>query len=901
MFSPRGERYEEERDIRYSDALRAEDQKFDTEYQRHPYTIDQNADDELSEEPKTRMDFIKELIGLRFSQGFQVVVGPAVARAFGQKMIKLADVFSRDQALEDGTSIFMSAGNTIHQLSCVNGTEVEINIYARKPTAESALASQSSSIYKPAIRTLLESGYENRRIEMLTPKMDRNWNMIDSYVAGHHDELSDSLRFWRARFVLIPSTARNPAARKTQNGLYPEEIRLEGIKKLAQTWQKNQWVPSSERRFQSSRERRQADRSPLNIVYKTEDPSVVIAAELETLPLFDGLDGANKKTQLLLRKERFAKSNFSLAALADAIQQPVENGGVQLRNRRWHLRLHSNSFVGSDMTTWLLENFDDLETREDAEELGNALMVMEDGKGKDKDGAERTKGLFVHVEKRHRFRDGNYFYQIAPEFVKSQSSWFSGKRRESSVPQTPLSENGSRGSGRSRPTSINDEHSPASLTSTPTLSATWAAKSRQKVVLSKMIKYDVDPRKRSSRAERIDLHYDRLHNPDNCYHIRLDWMNATAKLVEDAVESWEREAGQYGLRLVEVPINEARTITEVNSFRKPHLIKLSLQPPEQQPETYYSVPQKHYYHKAILRHFDFVLDMEAASNFPSNVDVSYSWGKPEYKLTQFIHRSGVVLAQITEEGDFIFLANRMYGVRSAAMREKELRNHGAPIMIEPGQPDRANSRLGNLGGGSFAFGLSESASVASPMSNASYHRDPGHPHHAHPHVNHYPAPAPHHPPHLLHHHTLTGGALSPPAMKPAYMADSPVTRPHPRSPTPGGGSGGGNQYEPDALKDGLEAFCGNTALLEAFYKEVLEKGQRTVGTPATAPAASFPTTAGLDPVPEASIPSLGLPPGVLSAGDGLGPVANLRIGSPMVFLRRGSVQYDGLGLGSGKK
>ena len=74
-----------------------------------------------------RREFIRELISLRFSQGFQVVIGPAVAKAFGQKQIKIGDIFSRDQPLEDGTSVFMSVGNTIHQLSCVNGTEVEVN------------------------------------------------------------------------------------------------------------------------------------------------------------------------------------------------------------------------------------------------------------------------------------------------------------------------------------------------------------------------------------------------------------------------------------------------------------------------------------------------------------------------------------------------------------------------------------------------------------------------------------------------------------------------------------------------------------------------------------------------------------------------------------------------------
>ncbi|PHH86338.1 hypothetical protein CDD83_10390 [Cordyceps sp. RAO-2017] len=712
--------------------------QFDAEYQRHPYNVDQNLDDDLVEEPRTRKEFMKELISMRFSQGFQVVVGPSVAQAFGQKMIKVADVFSRDQPLDDGTSVFMSVGNTIHQLSCINGTEVEVNIYVRKPTEPSASTQGFSRTYKPAIRTLLDAEYETRHINMLASKPERSWNTIDLYLAGHHEEMMESLRFWRARFVLIPLSPKHPSLQRTQSGDNPEELRIEGIKRLAQTWQKNRYLPPSERRFQP-RDNRQ---NPLDIVYKTEDPSVVIAAELETLPLLEGQEGAHRKGKLVSRKERFQKSHINLAALAEAMQQPVENGGVPLRNRRWHLRLHNAAFIGSDMTTWLLDNFEDLADREEAEQLGNALMVQDDARGKDRDrdGADsksdKDKGLFVHVEKRHKFRDGNYFYQIAPEFAKSQPGWFSSRRRDAPLPQTPLSETGPRDSphvGLPRPTgSSNDGQSPASASVTPTPSVAFGGKNRPRVVLSKMIKYDVDPRKRSYRPERIDLHYDRLHNPDNCFHIRIDWMNTTSKLVQDVVEGWERDASQYGLRLVEVPINEASRITESNPFRKPYPIRLAARPPDEKPEAYYdpnslgpqTAPSKHFYQSAILRSFDFVLDVEAASNFPGNVEVRFSWGKPDYRYTQFIHRSGMLLAQVTDDGNFLVLANRLYNKSAGAAREKELlRAQQQGTAADQLHLDRvAGGRIVGMAGlGSHS--LPEAAAVVgSPMTRPTFYR-----------------------------------------------------------------------------------------------------------------------------------------------------------------------------------
>lgn len=68
------------------------------------------------------------------------------------------------------------------------------------------------------------------------------------------------------------------------------------------------------------------------------------------------------------------------------------------------------------------------------------------------------------------------------------------------------------------------------------------------------------------------------------------------------------------------------------------------------------------HHKALLRKMDFVLDREAASSFPRTIEVKYSWGRPEYEHTQFIHKSGLILAQILNDGkhDFLLLPNRLH-------------------------------------------------------------------------------------------------------------------------------------------------------------------------------------------------------------------------------------------------
>ncbi|KAL8348481.1 hypothetical protein RB601_002447 [Gaeumannomyces tritici] len=879
--------------------------QFDSEYQRQPYNVSQELDDEPTEEPKSREEFLKELVSLRFSQGFQVVVGQAVAKAFGQKQMKVANILSRDHATEDGTSIFMSVGNTIHQLSCVNGTEVEITIFTRKPAYVRPSEKEQADVYSPAIRTILDPTYDTARIDIVSPKQERNWNYIDSYLAGHELEMSDTFRFWRARFVLIPMASRTSAV--PASGDSDEEIRIEGIRRLGQLWLKHRYIPPAERRFQNLGPRWRREVNPLDVVYKTEDPSVVIAAELETLPLLEGLDAGHRRPQLVTNRNQFRKSNPNLAALAEAIQQPVDQGGVRMQNRRWHLRLHYNCFIGSDMIDWLLDNFEDLESREEAEELGNRLMVSDQDKEKEKDKEPRKEsGIFVHVEKRHRFRDGQYFYQINSEYARPQPpAWFNSRWRDTSVPSTPISErmpgDGVR-MGPSRPTSISQDTSPTSGATTPTQ---FMYGKKPRVVLSKVMKYDVDHRKRSYRPERIDLHYDRLHNPDNCYHLRIDWMNVTAKLIEDAVEGWAREATSYGLRLVEVPIAEACSISGVNPFRRPYRIDLAARPPDKQPATYYdphsfgpqAQPGRLVYQKAILRRFDFVLDMESASSFPGNVDVTYSWGKPDYSYTQYIHRSGMLLAQITDEGGFLVLANRLYSNRAQAARDREMRKEEDQQQQQQKQKRHQQPKHQHQQGGyaaeyrALAADLTPAASptiratttAISPTATRQQQQQQG--------------------------GEVAGLNWMLAASNSAGGTNNNVHANNSNNNTKAAANSpaGTPTSEPERIKDEIERFCHDAAALAAFYQEVLEREPPQPQPASSNLAPSVVSTAGSGSgggwagvgVPDSHIPTFGgLPPGVLAAAGVSELGASLtspRVPSPAVLsasqlLRRGSVQ-----------
>lgn len=695
-----------------------------TEYQESPYVISQNSDYELME-TGNREALVRAMIAHRLTQGFQIAVGRKVAEAT-QGRGGQAGVYDKNYMGKPGSSCFMSRGSQIHQLICDEEYNVEVKRYIRKPTTAITTRTGDSDEYTNYIKTMLKPNYLPVKASFRQPVSDYNWNYADQYIGGYEDDLKDQLRYWRTRFVLIPCDPPETARRGQPHGaeLNDEEIRLEGIRRLTMIFQRNRYTPPAERHYERFIGRQKLkEKNPLQILYKTVDPSVAVAQELESFFVPD-TDGHLRRSQLLVT-EIFESKNLDIKAIAQELQG---SRGVRLQDRRWHLRLHNNCFIGEEMVTWIVENFKDVETRQEAEQVGTNLFKA---------------GLFQHVDKRHEFRDGNYFYRIADPYVistrpGSKGGWFPNFKNEKPIAATPLAELSSPlRRNRSRSNSILTEESMTEGAKTPT--AACLHKKKVDVELSKSMEYDVDTGRKSYRPEIVTLHYDRLHNPDNCYHIRIDWLNTTAKLIEDSLTSWARNVDRYGLKLVEAPIDEVSNLSKANPFRAPTILRPVLPPPpppssprpsvstvssattaphenmelstilsplsigstpppppppplppppsfpplpspsSQSPPPSHPHPppppvitpqpqtiQQHdhwIFYKAMLKKFNFVLDTEAASSFPSDVNIKYSWGINNYKWSQYIHRTGVLFCQISDTGEFHLMANRSYTFR----------------------------------------------------------------------------------------------------------------------------------------------------------------------------------------------------------------------------------------------
>ncbi|KAF4549105.1 Vacuolar membrane-associated protein iml1-like protein [Elsinoe fawcettii] len=638
----------------------------------HRVRVPEDEDNDLKATDTKQL--MRRLVASRLSNGFQLVVGDD-AKAHAEVLdLKLIECFDPGLAVDQESVVLMSIGNDYHQLQCLPEDEILVKRYIRKPTALPSPLQDSRISYKPRVRTMLAETYTKRTFVLQNPRSVYDWVSIDEHSAGVKPELSDEFRFWRARFVLIPAEIPKgprgtlaPVVEATD-----EENRLEGIQKLTQLWQRHRYFPPSEKRHQASLPQQHKDTNPLAIDYQTRDPSAVVRAHgmgpLESL--LYGSDGF----PLFAESEMYHSGDFDLQRLAQHLQSKPPKGVVMV-DRRWHWKLYHRCFRGDELTSWILANFKDMESREDAVRLGNDLM---------------KKGLFTHVSSKHHFRDGHYFYQVSSEYrttsYQDNRGWFS-RITDRSIPSTPSVDTNHSSPMSERPASR------ASRGSSDTSSGERTPTKENVLELSRMLQYDVDPKRKSWRPEIIHLHYDRIHNPDNCYHLRIEWMNVTSKLIEDVIVQWATTVDRYGLKLVEVPIAEACKISEDHPFRTPYKVELALPPPKSPPRHYFETSsfgaqpadEPHAYHKALLRKWDFVLDVESARSFDQNVPVTYSWGKPSYQYTQFIHKSGTLLAQITDEGAFLMLANRLCSNRVAVTKE-----HGSTS--ERGPLDRRTTR-----------------------------------------------------------------------------------------------------------------------------------------------------------------------------------------------------------------
>ncbi|SPO24788.1 probable Vacuolar membrane-associated protein IML1 [Ustilago trichophora] len=664
-------------------------------WSEHPHTTSISAETasfllKKSSSTHPALAVLREMAYHRLAQGYQFIV-PASKQTRAVSSRKLVDPkhftlrwpseLLQPGNLATGNPIFLSVTNQIHRISYDRSTSaINVKRYVRNTDYSTDPIDYECCIWPRHL-----PGYQTVKARFNYPdSASYNWTYLDSLIAGYVDEkFVESLRYWRTRFVLVPSEGSPPPMKApTGEDLDDEEIRLIGTDKLAELFHRARFVRSKEERDQTHVQR---------FLPTSLDPAMSLQDEDFMKQLAE--ENAKQRAQSASSKKRLHKA-LSGRAL-DAVAKDMRSGGLVINDRIWHRMLYSDTFTGADMVTWMCSEYTDVRSREDAVEWG--IRLMEDG-------------LFEHVHKAHGFLDGHYFYRLRSEYAgtRGPKGWFRGSESqrgsfaEKETPIRPLVHSSSHHSGlnsaEGRRTSSNEAagekggSSGGNTTAAPTssrssagghsrnssahyphpssltMSSAGIAKKKKKVQLSRSIVIDVDPGRRSDRAEVAFLHHDIAHNPANGFNFQIHWLSTSARFIEDTVQSWTRTLERYGLRLIEAPIGQIKDVSLHNPFQAPVQIELALPPPS--PEMYRGrLPRgtlgELWFEYALLRKFGFVLDQEASGRYPKEVEITYSSRPNEFEYSQFVHRSGVAFVQVLGGLDgFLWLNNRLFNSHS---------------------------------------------------------------------------------------------------------------------------------------------------------------------------------------------------------------------------------------------
>ena len=217
-------------------------------------------------------------------------------------------------------------------------------------------------------------------------RADERLNRLDMLIAGYENQLHESLRYWRTRFIVIPSTD-SPPTNTGPNGekLDDEEIRLLGMDKLAELFSRVRWqAPDGSPGIGSQTQ-------PIVRFLPTDlgpAPCVLDEALMNRLDEIHAL-GPLKKNM----KSEKEISQMSLGAIAKAMREdPVS---LPIKDYRWHGRVHVDAFSGSDFVNWLVKEFRDVSSKDQAVEVGARLQAQ---------------GLFDHARRTHGFLDGQVVF-----------------------------------------------------------------------------------------------------------------------------------------------------------------------------------------------------------------------------------------------------------------------------------------------------------------------------------------------------------------------------------------------------------------------------------------------------------------------------------------------------------
>jgi hypothetical protein len=591
-------------------------------------------------------NLLKELISQRLAQGYQLIDTYAFETT-GTVTPLSSNMSKRRMTFFSSVPHYLSMGHHVHRLVYdYNLRNVEVKRYTKN-----IHYSMEPIDYRCYVWAKSRDSYEPRSVSFRYPYLSTyNWNYLDNFIAGHEEEMTDALRFWRTRFILIPIqdvTAFKATLGSGTDTLNEEEIKIAGFTKFLEVVEK---VRVTQMRPKHPIDSLGIVLTPLNTAdYVHEERNKYQSGHTTDVdPLSESI-----------HEPKWTR-NSPIADIVDTLFSPTE--GIKFKDRFWD-KQYDNSFIGHQLVDWLLLNLGDLRSRDEATEYAEDVLRVEHE-------------VFEHCSKRHRFLDGHYFYRLTPDFQKLCADKQQGKRTKPSTFAFLK-----KLVGTLEETEVEMEVEPRAPLS---------------ITLSRRISINIDPSRKSDRKEIAVLHYDVIHNINHVYHLHLNWLNTTARLIEDLLQSWSRTAERCGLRLVEAPVEQAQLERNDNPFHTPVEIYLSVRPPTIDELVGLGIPgsvalsHARQFQERLASRFGFILDVESDLRFPPDVQLDYSHHKTEYTYNQYIHRSGCAFLQIHEpsmndhaDGWILFSLNRLLTTHMHPTMKQSGMGFGTSGVVDP--------------------------------------------------------------------------------------------------------------------------------------------------------------------------------------------------------------------------
>jgi Vacuolar membrane-associated protein Iml1/Domain found in Dishevelled, Egl-10, and Pleckstrin (DEP) len=374
-------------------------------FQEYTYTVSPAIDEHslVSKLDHQKIEYLLiELISQRLAQGFQLVVsstldpkqtsvGLHLSKPKMSKEIKQGELFSISKPY------FLSLGDHVHRLFYdASGNNVEVKRYTRR------LNYNSDPIpYQCFVWSQRMDGFKSRSVTFSYPALSTyNWNYLDHLISGYQEQMTDALRFWRIRFLLIPletapvSTYTSvPLAGGKLDKLDEEEERLVGFSKFMDVIEKSRFIPQEERSISSKPSKPQ---KRLDIQLTTLNLSSLVVSE-DVHSLLPEAFLSSQPSNLSEKQYGSLKINSPLESILKLMLEPPPIG-LAFQDRHWHFQVYENVITGEELINWIMANFTDTETRESAIDIGNYLIDVQ---------------ILEHVKQTHKLLDGFYFYRQA--------------------------------------------------------------------------------------------------------------------------------------------------------------------------------------------------------------------------------------------------------------------------------------------------------------------------------------------------------------------------------------------------------------------------------------------------------------------------------------------------------